>query len=130
MQIALLLALTMASLGGDRSFVYDTQHDRIGRLNHITMCIRWFPRTSFSTETCLPAGDTGYSDGEFAPDSNYIEMEEEDLGDFLRKDYPDEELINEMEDWRQDKIDNGIDTHEKERNPQGPEIVDYVPNYP
>lgn len=129
MQIALLLTLLMTSLGSDSSFVYDTQQDRIGRLDHITMCIRWFPRTSWSTETCLP-NDTGYSDGDFLPDTDYVEIEEENLGDFLRDDYPNEELLEEMEDWRKDQIDRGIDTYEKERNPQGPEIVDYVPDYP
>ena len=126
MQIALLLTLLMTSLGSDSSFIYDTQKDRIGKLDHITMCIRWFPRTSWSTETCLPKD----SDDGFLPDSNYVEIEEEDLGDFLRDDYPDEELLEEMEDWKQDQIDHGIDTEGKERNPQGPEIVDYVPDYP
>ena len=126
MQIALLMALTMASLGADQSLIYDTQNDRVGKLDHITMCIRWFARTPFSTETCLPR-DTGYSDGEFIPDTDYVEVEEADLGDFLREDYPSEELLDEMEEWKQDQIDRGVDTEGKDRNFQGPEIVDYIP---
>ena len=122
MHVALMMVLLLSSSAPSK-LIYDTEKDRIGKLDLITMCIRWFPRTSWDTTTCLNNDDSD----DLLPDSNYVEIEEEDLGDFLRKDYPDEELIDEMEEWREEQIENGIDTYEKDRNPQGPEIVDYLP---
>ena len=127
MHVALMLVLLLSG-SSTQKFIYDTQNDRMGKLDLITMCIRWFPRTSWSTDTCLPDG-TGYSDGEYLPNDDYVEIEEEDLGDFLREDYPNEELIDEMEEWRDEQIERGIDTYDKDRNPQGPEVVESYP-YP
>ena len=123
MHVALMLVLLLSG-SSTQKFIYDTEKDRIGKLDLITMCIRWFPRTSWDTTTCLH--DDG-SDDLPSPDSNYVEVDPDDLGDFLREDYPDEELIDEMEKWREEQIEKGIDTYQKDRNPQGPEIVDYLP---